>query len=101
MMKQASQPPDLDALNAASIAGRRFGVWRTEDITGQSGTGWVMAGIQFPDGSVATRWVNSPLQIATSTIWPDLESVEKIHGHGGTSQLIWLDLNPSSNGTST
>lgn len=96
-MPEESQPPDPDALDAANVAGRRFGIWRTRDITGQSGIGWVMSGIEYPDGSVATRWANSPSGIATTTVWPDVESVLKIHGHSGSSHLIWLDNASSSN----
>lgn len=100
-MEQEDQPPDLDALDAASIAGRRFGVWRIRDITGQSGTGWVMSGIEYPDGSVATRWANSPLGIATTTIWADISEVMKVHGHGDASHLIWLDSDSLSNSNCT
>jgi hypothetical protein len=90
-MPQDDHPPDLDSLDAGAIVGRRFGVWRTRDITGVSGTGWVMAGCVLPDGQVVTQWVNSPLGITTVTIWPGLEGVLAIHGHSGSTELIWLD----------
>lgn len=91
-MQEESQPPDLDSMDAASIAGRRFGIWRSKDITGKSGTGWVMAGIVFSDGSAVTRWINSPLGIATTTVWGSVEEVLKIHEHGGgDTQLVWMD----------
>lgn len=88
---QGSDSPNPDALDVEAIAGRRFGVWRTVDITGKSGTGWIMAGIAWPDGSSDTRWVNSPLGIATTTHWASLEDVLKVHDHTGTTQLVWLD----------
>ena len=90
-MEQGSQPPDTDSLDAGAIAGRRFGVWRTVDVTGKSGTGWIMAGIAWPDGSSDTHWVNSPLGIASTTHWASLEDVLQVHDHTGTTQLVWLD----------
>lgn len=35
---------------------RAFTMYRASDISGVSGTGPVLDGIQWPDGRVATRW---------------------------------------------
>jgi hypothetical protein len=96
-MPQESQPPDLDANDPRTVVGQPFGIWRGKDLTGKSGTGWVMAGYVFPDKSVVTRWVNSPLGISTTTCWDSVEQVLKIHEHGqGDTTLIWLASMPTS-----
>jgi hypothetical protein len=72
------------------MTARRFELHRHEDVTGVSGTGVVAEGCEFSDGVVSLRWL---------TEWPSsvcyyergVESVEKIHGHGGQTEIVWLD----------
>jgi hypothetical protein len=66
---------------------RVFVLMRDEDISGVSGTGLVAWGVEFPDGRVATRW-NS--DVAQTCAWDSMEHVEKIHGHGGATRIVWL-----------
>lgn len=69
---------------------RRFQLVRHEDITGISGTGIVAEGVEFSDGSVALRWT---AEWPTSVVFHErgMESVEHVHGHGGSTEIVWLD----------
>lgn len=72
----------------AVIEPRLFKLVRDQDVSGISGTGLVAWGVQFPDGRVATRWNGV---IAQTCAWDSIEHVERIHGHGGATRLVWLD----------
>jgi hypothetical protein len=70
---------------------RRFVLSRQEDVSGVSGTGIVAKGVEFePGGIVALMW-NS--EWPTSVVFHDrgMESVAAIHGHGGKTEIVWLD----------
>lgn len=68
---------------------RRFQLYRHEDETGTSGTGVVVEGCQFSSGMVALTWLTGA---ATSWCWyPDIMAVEAIHGHGGKTEVRWID----------
>lgn len=75
---------------------REFGTQRTfilvrdEDVTGVSGTGIVAEGVEFFDGVVVLRWTSA---FPTSVVFHDkgVESVMAIHGHGGATQIVWLE----------
>lgn len=67
---------------------RRFILYRSEDVTGLSGTGVVAWGILFPDGHVSTRWNGHPAQ---TCVWDRIDDVIAIHGHAGATRLVWLD----------
>jgi len=67
---------------------RRFRIDRVVDVTGVSGTGCVAQGIVFSDGTAVVRWLG---ESPTTTIHSSIESVEKIHLHGGASKLRWED----------
>lgn len=78
---------------------RRFQLVRTIDVTGISGTGPVAEGIQFSDGSVVLRWL-APYIAAThrergvkptTVLHEDTTSVIALHGHNGSSEIVWLD----------
>lgn len=69
-------------------APRRFYLVRSHDVTGVSGTGRVVEGIEFSDGTVAYRWMSStPITSQADTI----EYLISVHGHGGTTEVEWLD----------
>ena len=65
---------------------RTFELHRDEDETGVSGTGVIAEGCTFSDGWCAMRWVKEP---RTSTLFPSVAVVEKIHGHGGKTKIVW------------
>lgn len=66
---------------------------RREDATGVSGTGAVAEGIQFSDGKVALRWIVG--EHRSTVVWDSIESVEKIHGHGGMTRIRWDESFPT------
>lgn len=67
---------------------RRFELHREVDLSGVSGTGIVAEGIEYGDGSVALRWLTKH---SSTAVWAGVQSVEIIHGHGGTTRVIWID----------
>lgn len=73
------------------MTARRFELHRDSDVTGVSGTGVVAEGIAFTDGTVALRWKS---EWPTSVVFHDrgVEAVQHIHGHGGATRLVWLDV---------
>lgn len=67
---------------------RRFELHRDVDATGVSGTGIVAEGVWFSDGTVAMRWLSDT---ASTVFYSTIQAVEKIHGHGGLTRIVWLD----------
>jgi len=67
---------------------RRFHLTRGEDVSGVSGIGIVAEGVQFHDGQVALSWFG---RFHTVTIAPDIDTIERIHGHEGSTIVEWED----------
>lgn len=67
---------------------RAFALVRDVDVTGISGTGHVADGVLWPDGSSSIRWRGDNPSVV---FWDKFESVEKIHGHGGSTRIVWVD----------
>jgi hypothetical protein len=73
---------------------RRFELHRSVDITGASGTGRVAVGVLFEDGVAVTHWLT---EHASTVVWHGdqensaLAAIYKIHGHGGHTEIRWLD----------
>jgi len=67
---------------------RMFFLHRKEDETGVSGPGIVAEGVEFWDGTVAMRWRSG---IASTAVYDSVESVEKIHGHGGKTDVVYVN----------
>lgn len=67
---------------------RRFHLHRREDETGISGTGHIAEGVQYRNGWVSMIWLTKFFSLVT---YPDIESVERIHGHGGKTVIVWDD----------
>jgi hypothetical protein len=63
-----------------------FELHREEDVSGVSGVGVVAEGVQFHDGTVVIRWFGDD---ASTVVWPDIASAEKVHGHGGRTRIVW------------
>ncbi|MFF4777537.1 hypothetical protein ACFY05_32240 [Microtetraspora fusca] len=72
---------------------RRFILVRDVDVSGISGEGTVVWGIEFPDGVCAYRW-NSAWK--TTCIADSIADIIKIHGHEGATRLVWLDTAEAS-----
>lgn len=69
---------------------RRFKLIRHTDVSGVSGTGVVAEGVEWSDGSVALHWRG---QYATTVVWENggIDAVLAIHGHHGTTEIVWDD----------
>lgn len=67
---------------------RRFELHRSADVTGVSGTGVVVEGVEFTDGRCAYRWL-SPT--ATTTVADSIAHVAAVHGHDGRTEVVWID----------
>lgn len=78
---------------------RRFNLVRTEDVTGISGTGTVGEGVEFSDGTVALRWLDSGVSEAnrergvrpTTVLHESVGSVLALHGHNGATVIEMVD----------
>jgi hypothetical protein len=68
---------------------RRFYLDRQTDVSGTSGTGAVVEGVEFSDGSCAVRWRTTPH--SSLCIYRSIEAVVYIHGHDGSTNLHWVD----------
>lgn len=58
---------------------------RNEDFSGVSGTGEVAIGIVLPSGKGIHEWTR---YIKSINIYPNIESVEHIHGHEGRTKVV-------------
>lgn len=67
---------------------RRFHLHRLQDVTGVSGVGIVAEGCVFTDGSCVVRWTSST---PSTTLYANLEHMEKVHLHNGATSIIWKD----------
>jgi len=68
---------------------RRFVLNRYVDVNNYSGTGIVVYGVQFPDGTCAYRWhTDKP---GTTCIADSIQDIADIHGHDGATVLEWID----------
>jgi hypothetical protein len=67
---------------------KRFIFYRHTDVSGVSGTGVVVEGVQFSDGTVAIRWISDR---PSTVIWNDINDAIRVHGHDGATELRWLD----------
>ena len=70
---------------------QRFRLIRFVDSTGYSGTGSIVEGIIFSNGSVVIRWLTETSSIG---IYDSIESFLSIHGHGGNSVIEIIDITP-------
>lgn len=68
---------------------RPFQLIREQDPTGVSGTGIVAQGCYFPVVNKAVVcWVGKHRSVV---VWDDLNSMMKVHGHGGLTQIRWIE----------
>ena len=66
---------------------RIFRLVRDEDVSGVSGVGRVAVGVVFPSGKVVIEWLGSD---TTFGIYDRLDHVERIHGHGGKTRIVFV-----------
>jgi len=67
---------------------RRFQLERDVDVSGVSGTGTVAFGAQAPDGTCVLWWASG---LESTTIYPNMETLLAIHGHGGMTRAVYID----------
>lgn len=70
---------------------RRFHLQRDEDVSGTSGIGIVAWGCEFQDGSAVLRWNT---RYTSTAVYDSMETLEAIHGHSGSTQVVWDDPEP-------
>lgn len=71
---------------------RMFVLYRSEDVTGCSGTGIVAEGVEFSDGRVVMRWTTNGVH--SLVIHTSADELLHIHGHNGASRIVWLEPKP-------
>src|SRR5260370_40437410 len=64
-----------------------FELWRDEGVSRVSGVGRVAVGVVFPSGKVVLEWLGSD---TTFGIYDKLDHVERIHGHGGKTPIVFV-----------
>ncbi|WP_119071627.1 hypothetical protein [Aggregatilinea lenta] len=67
---------------------RNFILQRDVDVSGISGTGAVAEGVEFSNGRVVVAWQGA---IPSVVVWDNIDQVEKIHGHNGSTKIVWVD----------
>jgi hypothetical protein len=67
---------------------KRFYLQRNADASGVSGCGKVAEGCQFDTGWCALVWLTGK---AAMSYYPDIETLDNIHGHQGMTQIVWID----------
>ena len=70
---------------------RRFYFDRQTDVSGLSGTGAVVEGVQFSNGQVVIHWLT---HLTSISIYESIEMAIAIHGHEGSTDLHWIDEEP-------
>ena len=76
---------------------RPFVLERFTDSTGISGTGTVAEGVEFSDGTVVMRWLQTATARAAAGVRPttvlheDIASVVALHGHGSNTRVRFRD----------
>jgi hypothetical protein len=72
----------------ATATPRRFLFRRETDVTGVSGQGVAIEGVQWSHGGVHLVWLG---KVRSLVEWASVEEAEAIHGHDGATRLEWLD----------
>ena len=67
---------------------RRFYLYRIEDESGVSGTGYVAEGVCFSNGKCALSWTTKYISIA---IYDSITDLDNIHSHNGKTVIRWLE----------
>ncbi|WP_049986991.1 hypothetical protein [Halobellus rufus] len=81
---------------------RRFRLVRREDVSETSGTGVVATGVEYLDGAVHMQWHNADNDALETDSngcafkpAPDgIEATREIHGHGGRTEIEFIDPAP-------
>jgi len=71
---------------------RRFWLYREEDHSGVSGTGYVAEGVEWTDGRVDIRFLSAH---KSDYGFPNLKEMMNLHGHDGSTKVVWIDELPT------
>jgi len=63
---------------------------RKEDVSGISGVGVIAQVVEFSDGRAVMHWPENKAEEKpeTTTVFPDLRAIRKLHGHGDKTVLV-------------
>lgn len=67
---------------------RLFELHRDIDVSKVSGEGVVAQGVQFDNGQCCMTWLTQWNSVA---VYPDIETLEAIHGHNGGTRVVWVE----------
>lgn len=72
---------------------RRFTMTRAEDTKGRSGTGVVLEGVVFSDGTCVVRWMGAGMPQQSTAFWNSYADFAATHvdNHPKNSLITWLD----------
>ena len=68
---------------------KTFRLYRAEDESGVSGTGYVAEGVEFNNGKCALSWLTKHTSVAG---YDNIAVLEAIHGHGGKTLTVWGEI---------
>ena len=86
--KQANGSKKRSSTKGGKLADnpKTFKLVRSVDVSGISGTGSIAEGIVFHDKQTVLSWFG---RIHSIEVFPCLENVLEIHGHGGATKIEW------------
>ena len=67
---------------------KKFYLDRKVDVSNFSGTGKVAEGVIFSNGWCAMTWLT---EYTSVVFYPDIKTLESIHGHGGSTEIVYED----------
>ncbi len=73
-------------ISSTSICMRIFYLFRKEDETGVSGTGFVAEGVVFSTGKIVMNWLS---KLTSTCIYESIDDIVKIHGHNKKTEILW------------
>jgi hypothetical protein len=88
MAKIKKVKPKTNHLLSLPTPFKRFHLMRDKDVSGVSGTGIVACGVVFPDHSAVVKWLS---EVHSTIFYTSISEVEKIHGHGGSTKIEYID----------
>lgn len=68
---------------------RAFKLFRLNDASGVSGTGYVAEGVEFANGQCVIHWLT---QFESIGVYPSVEELMRVHGHAGQTVLVRVSI---------
>lgn len=76
----------------------RFYLYRQHDETGISGTGVIAEGVRFSSGKCVIQWCVPGMPQSVS-VFDGILDIAMIHGHNGSTLVMWMDETTDENPT--